>query len=359
MTVQSRRTWVRTLWKSALFGGLFGAAATAASVGFFEFGTPEQTCVTCHEIREPYERWAQSTHREVNCKVCHGGTLGALRENFTRLVGHLRDKYHDNMALNEDQVVAMNAVCQRCHAQEYAQWQASGHGVGYAAIFLDAKHNATEQVAGDCLRCHGMFFRGNVDDVVEPLDVKGPWQLKNAAMADRPVVPCLACHRVHVAGQPVGMAAPGTEAETSKVGPATATGHGSLYCRHERKHIAATDLPVPKIQDHGRPVQVSSDPRQRVCVQCHAPNAFGQAGSGDDRTPRGVHEGISCAACHRGHSNDARGSCVQCHPRLSHCGLDVETMDTTFHAPQSVHNIHSVRCADCHTSGVPEKKKKG
>ena len=34
-----------------------------------------------------------------------------------------------------------------------------------------------------------------------------------------------------------------------------------------------------------RAVRVSSDPRQRLCVQCHAPNAFRQLGSEDDRTP--------------------------------------------------------------------------
>lgn len=96
--------------------------------------------------------------------------------------------------------------------------------------------------------------------------------------------------------------------------------------------------------------------RQALCYQCHAPLASAQAGSGDDRTPMGVHEGIRCLACHQKHSQNTRQSCAECHPRLSNCGLDVEKMDTTFANPKSVHNIHTVKCLDCHRNGVPKKR---
>ena len=39
-----------------------------------------------------------------------------------------------------------------------------------------------------------------------------------------------------------------------------------------------------------------------------------QVGSGDDRTPMGVHEGLSCISCHDGHNENARASCKTCHP---------------------------------------------
>jgi hypothetical protein len=84
-----------------------------------------------------------------------------------------------------------------------------------------------------------------------------------------------------------------------------------------------------------------------------------QAGSGDDRTAVGVHEGLSCLACHLKHGQQTRASCANCHPRLSNCGLDVEKMDTTFKDPKGGHNIHSVKCADCHPKGVPSKRKDG
>ena len=67
----------------------------------------------------------------------------------------------------------------------------------------------------------------------------------------------------------------------------------------------------------------------------------------------GVHEGTSCLACHQHHTQATRASCATCHPRLSNCGLDVEKMDTTFRDVKSPHNIHFVKCADCHPKGVP------
>jgi hypothetical protein len=43
---------------------------------------------------------------------------------------------------------------------------------------------------------------------------------------------------------------------------------------------------------------------------------------------------------------------------MSHCGIDVEKMDTTFANKVSTHNIHWVKCADCHQHGVPQVKTK-
>ena len=81
-----------------------------------------------------------------------------------------------------------------------------------------------------------------------------------------------------------------------------------------------------------------------------------QAGSGDDRTPLGIHEGLSCLACHQKHGEATRQSCSDCHPKLSNCGIDVEKMDTTFRNPKSTHNIHTAKCLDCHPKGVPKKR---
>jgi hypothetical protein len=31
-------------------------------------------------------------------------------------------------------------------------------------------------------------------------------------------------------------------------------------------------------------------------------------------------------------------------------------MDTTFKSTKSPHNVHTMKCMDCHTKGVPKKK---
>jgi hypothetical protein len=41
---------------------------------------------------------------------------------------------------------------------------------------------------------------------------------------------------------------------------------------------------------------------------------------------------------------------------MSHCGIDVEKMDTTYFNAASAHNIHWVKCTDCHQHGIPKMK---
>ena len=149
--------------------------------------------------------------------------------------------------------------------------------------------------------------------------------------------PALACHHIHtLAGEKQ---------------PAKA----HFYDCRENLYFPVTALPSVAFTHEGRAVQVAKDPHQRLCLQCHAPSAAQghRLGSSDDRTPFGVHEGLSCLDCHQPHNNSAKAACSGCHPAVSHCGLDVEKMDTSFFSKTSEHNIHTVACRDCHPRGVP------
>ena len=186
----------------------------------------------------------------------------------------------------------------------------------------------------DCLRCHGMFFDDNIEALMGPLDTTGPWHFKNPEMAEKPTVPCLACHQMHTEND--------TLAEDGDLrNPAFA-----LYSRADKMYLRADKLVKPEILHNGKPIDVSDDYAQRLCVHCHSPNFQHEAGTEDDRTPTGVHEGLSCNACHEQLSNRAANSCVKCHPATSNCILDVHNMDTTFANPNSPNNIHSVGCSD-------------
>jgi hypothetical protein len=218
---------------------------------------------------------------------------------------------------------------------------------------LDQTFNQKNLLMDDCLRCHGMHFGGPVRDLVQPIDTAGPWSLKDRSLADQPVIPCLACHQTHKEGTPLqksklGVRTPGPE--QGIMIPSLA-----LFDRREMESVPVSRLSLPEMKDGDRLVKISSDPRQALCYQCHAPRATLQVGSGDDRTPVGVHEGLSCFACHLDHGQLTRASCTTCHPRLSNCGLDVEKMDTTFKSSKSLHDIHSAKCEDCHKKGVPRK----
>ena len=320
-------------------------------------GAQGKGCVNCHEIWQPYSDWHNSAHRNVSCADCHGNvfTLDAgfhinnMRRVFTHLIGDAPEKPR----LRNADVFSMVVRCQKCHQEEYADWRSSGHSATYTDIFLNGEHNHRQLLMDDCLRCHGMHFEGGVRDLVRPLNTAGPWRLSSPELADRPVVPCLSCHQLHQLGAPhaiakIGTPTPGQQQEASR--PSV-----GFFDRRELTHVPVSELPLPKIFEGTRAVKISPDQRQALCYQCHAPLATQQVNSGDDRTPMGVHEGLSCLACHLRHGQQTRPSCSTCHPGLSNCGIAVEIMDTSFRSKSSKHNIHSVKCVDCHAKGVPRK----
>ena len=334
-------------------GCVFGASAYYTS----QHG---QGCASCHEMAAYVSAVHGAPHRNTTCMDCHKADLG-IKLRHIRV--HLMRSWPETIRLRDVDVVDMVENCQNCHQHEYATWHTGPHSASYSEIFTSAKQNSQQHLMEDCLRCHGMHFNGSMRDLVQPQNAQGPWHMVRKDLANQPAMPCLTCHQVHREG------ALDTRPE-NRFSDAGEPVHDSLafYDRREGIHFAATALPIPEVHDGARLVTVSPDPRGAICYQCHAPrlpeagtvaqsNGWGmQFGSGDDRTPVGVHEGISCIACHNGHNENARASCKTCHPQMSNCGLDVEKMDTTYANARSAHNIHWVRCADCHQHGIPAKK---
>ncbi len=350
----TRRTPRRLYW--LVFALVLAIFALPASSFYYEY-SGGKSCARCHEIWQPYTDWHTSVHRNVQCVDCHGSVFtleaGFHLNNISRLITHLRGKAPERIRLRTRDVFRVNERCQACHRQEYAAWSASFHSATYRMIFLNAKHNREIRLADDCLRCHGMHFDGGIKKLVTPVDAIGPWKLNQPELADRPAILCLSCHSMHRHGTPLARPA---DKPVSATGEPIVPTSVALFDRRELAPVPADQLPLPEMFDGKRPVKISPDQRQALCYQCHAPLATAQVASGDDRTPVGVHEGLSCLACHAGHGQKTRASCAGCHPRLSNCGIDVEKMDTTFKSTPSPHNIHFVKCQDCHTKGVPKKK---
>ena len=333
--------------------GVFGASAYYTS----ERG---QGCASCHEMSSLVTAVHDSPHRSMGCMECHDAGLATkLRHTWV----HLTHSWPESIRLREVDVVSMTANCQRCHQHEYASWHAGPHSANYAQIFTNSTHNSERRMMEDCLRCHGMYYGGSIRDLVQPQNTTGPWHIVPNEQAGLPVIPCQACHSMHREGAPESKPDGRTPVAGQDVPVSLA-----FYDRRETMHFAAAGLAIPQLYDGPQKLNVSPDPRQTVCYQCHAPrvpeagspaatNNWGmQAGSGDDRTPMGVHAGLSCFSCHIGHNENARASCKTCHPQMSHCGIDVEKMDTTFANANSAHNIHWVKCTDCHQHGVPAPK---
>ena len=330
----------KVICAAGLFACVFLSAYCVGSLAWFHYGNPTYTCASCHEMTGVHSVWSVSSHHALRCRECHGGSLTldvhALRTHLNRVVQHFWPSMDRPIRLRDRDVLALQEACRTCHQQTYADWQSSGHSAPYARLFLNASHNGKQQLAPDCLRCHGMFYDGDIEDLVTPISTTGPWAFKDSAMASQPAIPCMACHQIHT--------------------PAAAHRSVALYFRHEGASFPADLLPVTPLTQGDHAVKLSPDSRQRLCMQCHAPASFRQSGSAEDRTPTGVHEGLSCLDCHYSHSGSAKASCAACHPANSHCGLDVEKMDTTFFSASSKHNIHFVACGDCHGGKRPARR---
>jgi hypothetical protein len=314
-------------------------------------------------------------HSQLDCAKCHDMALIGKFQKLQKQLGKDAepglDRVREEIPLGEPAIQALSAKCADCHAQQAKDWASSGHAMTYAQSFLNREHNRMEPPMDDCLRCHAMFFEGTAQDLVKPLDTRGPWQIVRKDLAGHRSIPCLVCHQVHserwlpspsvaaVSDRRVEEQRGPRRSETAATGLAgdKATSKAGFYDRRERRFFPAHELPHPKIFDGNKLLPVSDDARIRICVQCHAPSTPHQAGTSDDRTLRGVHEGMSCLDCHATHSLDTRKSCAQCHPAVSSCGLDVTRMDTTARAKGSRHDIHTVGCKDCHPQGTPKKSR--
>jgi hypothetical protein len=177
-------------------------------LGYYSYWTslpPDRTCMSCHEIEASYQYVGRSSaHRDINCIECHGTASQQWHSQPERKIKNgvhaLSREFYDDISLTEQQVIAMNQTCRKCHQAEYAAWLSGGHSVNYAHIFLDEEQNSNEQLNHDCLRCHGMYYEGDIHSLVEPIDIKGPWSLKILTWRHQPTIPCLACHQIHLTG---------------------------------------------------------------------------------------------------------------------------------------------------------------
>ena len=291
------------------------------SVSYFIWNRsdPQNTCARCHEISPSHAQWTSSAHAGVRCSECHGtalsGGITSLVDKMNMVYTHFtKEIQNDDIHLTEQQIMEVNNRCIACHQAEYAGWLRSGHAVNYKEIFMDSAHNAMEKPYWDCLRCHGMFYDGNINNLMTLEGDHSQWKIRDEKQEMRTAIPCLSCHQMHTENPRSDryISLNDSVRIVNDRNPMTA-----LYLRAYKMYLRSDKLPECRMFDGDKEITVPSDPNTRLCMQCHAPNFKHQAGSEDDRTVTGVHEGISCIACHQPHSGETKASCAQCHPTLS------------------------------------------
>lgn len=268
--------------KILIFVAVFAIAAVVAGLARFEFAPPEKTCILCHELKDTHKRWGESAHKDVNCKSCHGRTLECLGDNLKRVCKHFTAKDHSRigfqMCLSEAQIDRITERCIVCHRAEGAQWMRSGHSSPAEKFLTNTVHNAAWKPSDICLKCHGMFLEGDIENVIGRKGLSTEWKMKKAEQGKRASVPCLACHNIH-GGKNL-----------------------SFYLRGDKTSIPAETLHIRELKTaDGKPVLRGSDAASRLCTQCHAANAEGIAGSGDDPSLKCKPNGKGCLDCHKVH----------------------------------------------------------
>jgi hypothetical protein len=326
----------------------------AGGYGYWNHANPEKTCSSCHEIRTQVSQWQHSAHRDFQCAECHGTALSngwhSLSEKIGMVTTHLSDSPEsEELKMKEEQVLEITNKCIECHQRKHALWSAGSHSTTYADIFLDEEHNNMEAPYWDCFRCHGMYYDGDINELMERPKIEGdPWKMLQTEHAEIHAIPCLACHQTHTENQPYLSMDIANQKEESRNTPL------SWYIRTDKRHRRADNLlNVEMVDENGKAINVSRDPASKLCKQCHSPNAYHVAGTEDDRTPTGIHEGFSCVACHDAHSTSPQNACNNCHTDVSrNCKLDVRTLNTSYFDAESENNIHRISCTSCHSEKI-------
>lgn len=210
------------------------------------------------------------------------------------------------LASKETTYHATGVPCAPCHQMEAVRWSGTLHAASAKDVLLNKEHNTAEQLTSECIGCHAPFQAHDttIADLVGPLNQKGPWTLRVAAVKWQ-AIKCEACHRPE----------------------SLRPGKLSFYDAAKGRYTPVANVTT-------------------LCEKCH------QVGTEDSRDLAGsVHQGLECTACHlRGGMNmSPKEACKTCHPKVDPWGHpSVATLDTSYRSDKSPHYIHQVTCRSCH-----------
>lgn len=147
MKKQHKQIKTIALFVIALFAGLTIGVAVFTfhyAEGGSYFENDPRACMNCHAMRDHFDRWNQSSHRNVaTCNDCHApqGLIGKLAvkaaNGFAHSWAFTMDNYHEPIAIKPwNKSIAANA-CLNCHAD-----------------FLNENLRHAEAPGQSCLQCH-------------------------------------------------------------------------------------------------------------------------------------------------------------------------------------------------------------
>lgn len=301
--------WFRDLpvgWKIGL-GVAVTAGAILASWQSYEMYDyvqhDNEFCNSCHLMREPFERFAESGHRDLNCHECHQPTLvERSRMALTQIV-----EQPDTIGAHAE---VPNQRCASCHIEGSPdEWRQIAGTAGHR-VHLESEEPELEGL--QCVECHSTSIHEFVP-VSETCAQSGCHDDRDIAlgeMAGMTELHCTVCH---------------TFLRESEQRLALDTARAALTPREQdcRGCHAMDEV----IEETG----LAGEPHGAVCGKCHNPHEQERpaeavescAGSGCHERPdtlTSFHRGLDpgtlerCTDCHQAHTWEApRSECLNCH----------------------------------------------
>jgi hypothetical protein len=257
-----------------------------------------QFCLQCHLMRDPFERFARSAHRDLGCKACHRPNIVERSQMGLAQVIERPDEIRVHAHVP-------NEVCAECHIEgDPERWRHIANTAGHR-IHLESDDPTLRGF--QCVECHstGVHEFAPTDRTCGQAGCHEATTIQLGQMAEI-TIHCATCHEFTV---PVAETALYAEVATSLRPRA----EECMSCHQMRLLLA--DFPA-------------DDPHDAVCGACHNPHT--------QETPREAVQTCGTAGCHerpaevspfhRGLGVGVLEDCVACHAahefRIPHGGMD-------------------------------------
>jgi nitrate/TMAO reductase-like tetraheme cytochrome c subunit len=257
-----------------------------------------QFCLQCHLMRDPFERFARSAHRDLGCKACHRPNI------FERSAMGLAQVIERPDEIRVHAHVP-NEVCAECHIEgDPERWRHIAATAGHR-VHLESDDPTLRGF--QCVECHstGVHEFAPTDRTCGQSGCHEATTIQLGQMADI-TIHCATCHEFTA---PVPETALPVEVATSL----RPTAQECMSCHQMR--LLLTDFPP-------------DEPHDAVCGACHNPHV--------QETPREAVQTCGVAGCHerpadlspfhRGLGVGVLEDCSACHEahvfRVPHGGMD-------------------------------------
>jgi len=138
-------------------------------------------CVTCHLMNDAFDKWAASSHKDVNCHECHHLSLIEQNMLLVSLVLHNPQEVPER----HGKVIVPAKFCTKCHVDTHEKFP---DAVKVSNSPFHKKHFDAGKI--ECTKCHGYKLHVFLP---EPKFCVG-CHPKNEEVHGMPALACLNCH---------------------------------------------------------------------------------------------------------------------------------------------------------------------